>query len=64
MKRKPRFGGAFFTDAHALYAFKGRGFGGEIGLVTVRRPQAYLRHPLTDFLVLRFNRLPLTNLGA
>ena len=37
----PRFGGAFFygayfyVDANALYAFKGRGFGGEIGLVTV-----------------------------
>ena len=32
MKRKPRFGGAFFADADALYAFKSRGFGGEIGV--------------------------------
>jgi len=30
---EPRFGGAFFyVDADALYAFKSRGFGGEIGL--------------------------------
>ena len=34
MNRKPRFGGAFFADANALYAFKSRGFGGEAGLVT------------------------------
>ena len=34
MKRNPRFGGAFFADANALYEFKSRGFGGEIGLVT------------------------------
>jgi hypothetical protein len=32
MKRKPHFGGAFFTDADALYAFKGRRFGGEATL--------------------------------
>jgi hypothetical protein len=32
MNRKPLFGGAFFADADALYAFKSRGFGGEIGL--------------------------------
>ena len=31
--QKPRFGGAFFyVDADALYAFKSRGFGGEIGV--------------------------------
>ena len=31
--QKPRFGGAFFyVDADTLYAFKSRGFGGEIGL--------------------------------
>ena len=31
---EPRFGGAFFyADANALYAFKSRGFGGEIGLI-------------------------------
>ena len=35
MKRKPRFGGAFFADANALYAFKSRGFGGEIGYLIV-----------------------------
>jgi len=30
---EPRFGGAFFyADANALYAFKSRGFGGEIGV--------------------------------
>ena len=30
---EPRFGGVFFyADANALYAFKSRGFGGEIGL--------------------------------
>ena len=32
MNRKPRFGGAFFADANALYAFKSKGFGGEIGV--------------------------------
>jgi hypothetical protein len=32
--QKPRFGGAFFyVDADTLYAFKSRGFGGEIGVV-------------------------------
>ncbi len=31
--QKPCFGGAFFyVDADALYAFKSRGFGGEIGV--------------------------------
>ena len=30
--QRPRFGGAFFTDADALHAFKSRGFGGEIGV--------------------------------
>ena len=36
--QKPRFGGAFFygayfyVDADALYAFKSRGFGGEVGV--------------------------------
>ena len=30
---EPRFGGAYFyVDANALYAFKSRGFGGEIGV--------------------------------
>ena len=39
--QKPRFGGAFFygayfyVDADALYAFKSRGFGGEIGVATL-----------------------------
>jgi len=34
---EPRFGGAFFyIDADALYAFKSRGFGGEIRLAWVR----------------------------
>ena len=43
--QKPRFGGAFFyTDANALYAFKSRGFGGEIGVVT--SADAYLDNPL------------------
>ena len=32
MKRKPHFGGAFFTDADAVRTFKGGGFGGEIGV--------------------------------
>ena len=33
--QKPRFGGAFiYIDADALHAFKSRGFGGEVGLVT------------------------------
>ncbi len=33
---KPHFDGAFsYLNADALYAFKSRGFGGEIGLVTV-----------------------------
>ena len=32
--QKPRFGGAFcYIDADALYAFKSRGFGGEIGVM-------------------------------
>ena len=36
--KSPRFGGAFFyIDADALYALKSRGFGGEIGLVLVRK---------------------------
>ena len=31
--QKPRFGGAFFyINADALYAFKSRGFDGEIGV--------------------------------
>ena len=31
--QKPRFDGAFFyIDTNALYAFKTRGFGGELGL--------------------------------
>ena len=42
MKRKPRFGGAFFTDADALYAFKSRGFGGEIRVVTANNRMAIL----------------------
>ena len=30
---EPRFGGAYFyVDANALYAFKSRGFCGEVGL--------------------------------
>ena len=34
---EPRFGGAYFyVDADALYAFKSRGFGGEIGIMTPR----------------------------
>ena len=34
--QKPRFGGAFFyVDADALYAFKSRGFGGEIEAVAL-----------------------------
>jgi hypothetical protein len=37
MKKKPRFGGAFFADANALHAFKSRGFGGEIGVVTAKK---------------------------
>ena len=41
--QKPRFGGDFFyVDADALYAFKGRGFGGEIGVSV----QARGRYPL------------------
>ncbi len=28
----------FFTEANALYAFKSRGFGGEVGLVTPNTP--------------------------
>ena len=33
---EPRFVGAYFhVDANALYAFESRGFGGEIGVVTV-----------------------------
>ena len=36
---EPRFGGAYFyVDANALYAFKSRGFGGEIGVVTANTP--------------------------
>ena len=32
---EPRFGGAYFyVDADALYAFKSRGFGGVVGVVT------------------------------
>ena len=32
---EPRFGGAlFYIEANALYAFKNRGFGGEVGVVT------------------------------
>ena len=39
---EPRFGGAFFyVDAYALYAFKSRGFGGKIGLVTERFTPEY-----------------------
>ena len=37
MKKKPRFGGAFFADANALYAFKSRGFGGVIALVAAKK---------------------------
>ena len=38
---EPRFGGAFFyADANALYTFKSRGFGGEIGLVCSERLRA------------------------
>ena len=38
---EPRFGGAFFyIDADALYAFKSRGFGGEIGIVCSERLRA------------------------
>ena len=34
---EPRFDGAFFyADANALYPFKSRGFGGEIGIMTPR----------------------------
>ena len=43
MKKKPRFGGAFLADANWLYAFKGRGFGGEIGLGDQKEtPHKYL----------------------
>ena len=41
--QKPRFGGAFFyIDADALYAFKSRGFGGEIGLSEFIKTDALL----------------------
>jgi hypothetical protein len=37
--QKPCFGGAFFyVDTDTLYAFKSRGFGGEIGVVTPNIP--------------------------
>jgi hypothetical protein len=37
----PRFRGAFFyVDTDALYAFKSRGFGGEIGVVATSSPLA------------------------
>ena len=43
MKRKPRFGGAFFADADGLYTFKSRGFGGEIELRDQKEtPHKYL----------------------
>ena len=38
MKKKSHFGGAFFTDADALRAFKGREFGGEAGIVIPNTP--------------------------
>jgi len=40
-KESPTNSGAFFyVDADALYAFKSRGFGGEIGVVTASAPLA------------------------
>ena len=53
MNRKPRFGGAFFADANALYAFKSRGFGGEIGVSYRRVVRHTTLHSLFDVIVAR-----------